>query len=195
MEKGKFIVLYGINNLGKTTQAKILNETIQKLGYQSEHIKYPMYNLEPTGPVINDYLRQGNPYGLNPREIQIFYAFNRFHYQSQLIKKLESGINIVAEDYTGTGIAWGMANGVDQQFLQAINEGLLLPDLAILMDGERFLKGMEKTHTHENDSSLTDRARATHLKLREEYNWPLINANQEILQVQADIWKLVAPLF
>ncbi|HNX10726.1 MAG TPA: hypothetical protein PKI61_01140 [bacterium] len=195
MARGKFIVLYGINNLGKTTQAKKLNEKLNQSGQTCEHIKYPMYALEPTGPIINEYLRQDNPYGLSAREAQIFYTFNRFHYQPELQKKLDSGINIIAEDYIGTGIAWGMAKGVDKAFLQRINQELLIPDLAILMDGERFVSGIEKYHGHENDNDLTNRAREAHLELKEDYHWPLINANQEIEQVESDIWKLVSPLF
>jgi len=194
MANGKFIVLYGINNLGKTTQAKKLVEHIKQTGRHCEHIKYPMYNLEPTGSIINEYLRQNNPYNLNGREAQIFYSFNRFHYQPELIKKLEAGINIVAEDYVGTGIAWGVAKGADKDFLKRMNEELLAPDLAILMDGERFTAGIEKYHGHENDDELVNKARAAHLELQAEYQWPMINANQEIDKVSADIWQLTEPI-
>jgi thymidylate kinase len=43
--KGKFIVLYGINNLGKTTQAKLLVEKFQKEGLKAEYMKYAVYSL------------------------------------------------------------------------------------------------------------------------------------------------------
>ena len=41
--RGKFIVLYGINNLGKTTQAKFLVEKLQSQGLRAEYVKYPIY--------------------------------------------------------------------------------------------------------------------------------------------------------
>jgi dTMP kinase len=121
MTKGKFIVLYGINNLGKTTQAKLLVEKLNSAGLKAEYLKYPIYGLEPSGVLLNNYLREGNKYNLAPREAQIIYALNRTQYEKELLNKLENGITIIAEDYAGTGLAWGMAAGVDENFLKDIN--------------------------------------------------------------------------
>src|SRR3989344_7041055 len=104
---GKFIVIYGINNLGKSTQAKILVEKLGQEGFSAEYLKYTIYDLKPSGPIINDYLREGNRDNLSPREIQILYTMNRYQFESRLKDKLSQGVNIVAEDYTGTGLAWG----------------------------------------------------------------------------------------
>ncbi len=195
MTKGKFIVLYGINNIGKTTQAEKLVERIKAQGLPCEHLKYPLYKLEPTGTMINEYLRQGNPSQLNPREIQILYCMNRYQFQEELIKKMEQGINIVAEDYTGTGIAWGVGRGVDKEFLIRINEYLLKPDLEILLDGERFLEGKEKYHINENDDELVNQVRKIHLDLQAKYHWPIVEANHDREEVGENIWQLVKNLF
>ena len=188
---GRLIVLYGINNLGKTIQAKLLVEKLRQTGVDAEYLKYPLYDLAPSGTLINDYLRQGNFHKLTPREVQILYAFNRTQYELILKEKLASGINIVAEDYTGTGLAWGIGTGVDEQFLKFINSHLLKEDLAILFDGHRFTSGIEVNHRHEQNEELTEKVRLTHLRLAQERGWQLINANQTIEQVQADIWKKV----
>jgi thymidylate kinase len=113
IRRGKFIVIYGINNLGKTTQAKMLVEKLKLHGLAAEYIKYPIYSITPSGQILNNYLRNNNPSRLSPREIQIIYAFNRHQYEKILLQKLAQGVNIVAEDYTGTGIAWGMAYGLN----------------------------------------------------------------------------------
>ena len=193
-QKGKFIVLYGINNLGKSTQAKLLVERIKRIGQEAEYLKYPIYDLKPSGPMINSYLRQNNPHHLNPREAQILYAENRYQFEPLLKAKLEAGINIVAEDYTGTGIAWGLGNGVGEDFLKEINAELLQEDLAFLFDGERFLEAREKNHVHETNDDLTNRTRWAHLKLREEYNWIKIEANLSISQIHEQIWQEVNKL-
>ena len=112
MKKGKFIVLYGINNLGKTTQAKLLVKALKKSGRQAEYVKYPIYNLEPAGKLINDYLRNGNPYNFSSRELQLLHFIDRIKFENRLREKLNKGINIVAEDYFGTGMAWGIRRGV-----------------------------------------------------------------------------------
>ncbi len=190
-QRGKLIVLYGINNLGKSTQAKLLVEKLKNNGYQAEYIKYPIYSLNPSGELLNDYLRNGNSFNLDQREAQIIYAFNRTQYQGELTAKLESGINIIAEDYTGTGIAWGIGANVDESFLKIINSHLIPEDLVFLFDGERFREAIENNHKHENDEDLITKVRWAHLKLREEYGWLKINANKIIEDIHEELWEKV----
>ncbi|MDO8668587.1 MAG: hypothetical protein Q7K35_05920 [bacterium] len=192
--QGKFIVLYGVNNLGKTTQAKMLVQKLKDSGLQAEYLKYPVYDLVPSGQILNNYLRQGNFHNLTPREIQIIYAFNRAQFQEKLREKLSQGINIVAEDYTGTGIAWGLAAGLDENFLKLINSNLLKEDLAFLFDGERFLESIEYNHQHETDSRLITKARIAHLRLGYELGWTLIDANQPVGLIHDKIWNQVLKL-
>lgn len=191
---GKFIVLYGINNLGKTTQAKILVDKLKLHGLKAEYLKYPIYDLAPSGAILNNYLRQNNFYNLTPREIQIIYAFNRAQYEKNLLEKLSRGINLVAEDYTGTGLAWGLAAGLDENFLKLINSNLLKEDLAFLFDGERFLKSIEYNNQHETNYQLISRARIAHLRLGYEFGWVIINANQSSKQIHEKIWNRVLKL-
>lgn len=191
---GKLIVLYGINNLGKSTQAKLLVERLKANGYQAQYLKYPIYDLAPSGNILNDYLRNSNPHNLHSREAQIIYALNRTQYQSELIAKLQAGINIVAEDYKGTGIAWGLGAGVDEKFLKNLNSHLVNEDLAFLFDGDRFRQAIEKNHKHENNDDLTNKVRWAHLKLQEEYGWIKINANETIETIHKKLWQITLKL-
>jgi dihydrofolate reductase len=193
-KRGKLIVLYGINNLGKSTQAKLLVERIRVAGHPAEYMKYPIYNLAPSGPIINSYLREGNPLQLTPREIQVMYTLNRDQGQERIANKIKSGINIVAEDYTGTGIAWGTGKGVDRDFLELINSHLLPEDIVFLFDGDRFLEAKESTHKHETDDSLTARVREIHRELGEEKGWIRINANRPIDEIIEELWHHVEPI-
>lgn len=190
-KKGKFIVLYGINNLGKSTQAKLLVDRLKAEGYQAEYLKYPIYDLEPSGPIINNFLRGGNPYNLSRRDAQFMYALNRTQYEEILVKKLESGINIISEDYTGTGLSWGIGSGIDEHFMRNINNHLLKEDLAFLFDGKRFEEAVEKNHKFETDNALTEKVRQTHLRLGAELGWIKIDANRSIDQISKIIWNRV----
>lgn len=191
-------MLYGINNLGKTTQAEMLADRLNLHGQRTEYLKYPIYNLEPSGTILNNYLRQGNFYNLTPREAQIIYCLNRTQFEKKLIEKLEAGTNIIAEDYTGTGLAWGIGAGVDEQFLKYINSHLLKENIAFLFDGERFKNAAENEHRHETDEDLINKVRRAHLNLAEEYGWIKINANQSIEQIHNRLWqevvKIIEPL-
>lgn len=189
MIKGKFIVIYGINNLGKTTQAKLLVEKLKSLGRKAEYLKYPVYDLEPSGPALNKYLREGNPEKLSPKQAQILFAQNRQQYEPTLKAKLERGIDIVAEDYWGTGVAWGMGAGVDKEFLLELNRKFLREDLALLFVGQRFASGVESNHLHETDSELTKRVEQAHNELGKEFGWKTINSNDSIEEVQKSVWE------
>ena len=147
--KGKLIVIYGINNLGKSTQAKMLVAALKEKGYAAEYLKYPLYQMEPFGPMINDYLRNNNPQNLSAREFQMVQLLNKLQFQEELKEKLDEGMIVIAEDYRGTSLAWGIGAGVDEQFLKKTNAVLLDEDLVFLFDGERFLRSVEKNHKHE----------------------------------------------
>lgn len=190
-KQGKFIVLYGINNLGKTTQAQLLVKMLKKNKYKAEYVKYPLYDLEPAGKLINDYLRKGNSYNFSAREFQLLHYINKLNFESVLKNKLNKGINIVAEDYFGTTIAWGIGTGVDRRLLEYFYPFLYTEDLAILLDGKRFTQSIEKNHKHEQDGVLMQKVRKAHISLAKKYNWQKVDANLAIEEVQKIIFEKV----
>jgi thymidylate kinase len=195
MQKGRLIALYGINNLGKTTQAQLLINRLRHILPKSTDVigmKYPLYEHQPTGPIINEYLRKGNPYGLDATSFQILQTANRMHSDHELQQRIQRGTWIVAEDYRGTGVAWGIGSGVDADLLQRLNEPLVGEDVAILLDGTRFRDSIEKGHTHEENDILVERVRQAHLQLAWKYDWVLVNANQPVEKVHQEIWQIVS---
>src|SRR3989344_7749408 len=156
--QGKFIVIYGINNIGKTTQAQQLVVYLQERGYKVEYLKYPVYD-SVTGRKISDILRSGKKQKLTEEEFQTLYYQNRKDYEPVLKKKLAEGVIIISEDYIGTGLAWGSAKGAKYDMLKKQNSDLVKEDLAILMDGQRFTEGKEEKHIHERDDVLIQKVR------------------------------------
>jgi len=232
--QGKFIAVYGINNIGKSTQTSLLVQKLINIGVRVEYIKYPIYNLDPTGKMLNEILRGKQKRNIQsmieffegtrvkksntkrkptisfrkqqiaPKEIrqkvteeelQMWYSLNRYQFDPQIRKKLASGISIVAEDYTGTGLAWGKAKGADLEWLESVNKFLQKPCLEVLIDGERFLAGKEKVHLHESSDRLIAKARKSFQFLAKKNAWKIVNANQEISDVNNAIWQKVGVLF
>jgi dTMP kinase len=192
--KGKFIAIYGINGIGKTTQVEILVKYLQSKGIKASRLKYPVYNLEPEGPFIYNYLRDPQfrmKNELPTDELQQKYADNRTRYEPELKKRLASGEWIVAEDYVGTGIAWGLTWGGNLEYLEEINKKLMFADLSILMHGERFNTAIEKDHRNEMETERIQICKNFHLLLSVKYNWEIINANQNVEEVKMDIIKII----
>lgn len=188
---GKLIVLYGINNLGKSTQAKLLVEKLQEEGYASEYLKYPVYDIVPSGPFLNSYLRESNPWSLSPREAQIIYALNRAQYEPVLLEKLRAGTIVVAEDYWGTGVAWGVGAGVPLDFMLELNSFVYREDIAVLFEGTRFSSGFEQEHLHETNNELMNKVDEVLHDLGKTHDWRLVNANGSIEEVQNSVWEIV----
>ena len=195
MTKGKFIVLYGINNLGKTTQAKMLVDWLNNNGISAVYQKYPVYDLAPTGPRINSYLRDGNPERLTPLQFQQLQVDNRHDFEPILQRYLNNGIWVIGEDYVGTGIAWGVGAGIDQALLEEMNSHLLKEDFAFLFDGERFKSGIEEGHTHEQDTELTENVRNVHKNLAQKLGWFPINAEESIEEIHQKILNTILTKF
>ncbi|MBI1971115.1 hypothetical protein HYS47_05175 [Candidatus Woesearchaeota archaeon] len=187
-----FIVIYGINNIGKSTQAKWLVDWLNKNGYTAEYLKYPIYH-SLTGQQISGILRSGKKQGMDELAFQTLYYQNRKEFEPELRKKLGHGIIIVAEDYIGTSLAWGSAKGADYAALKKLNSSLLHEDLAILLDGIRFTKAIEKGHLHESDAKLVEQVRRQHIEIGKELDWKKVDANPPVEKVSAAILAIVKP--
>lgn len=192
--KAKFIVLYGINNLGKSTQAKKLVERLVAEGHEAEYLKYPRYDIEPSGRLINEAFREGNPHNFSKREIQLLNVWNRDQFEPTLRAKLDAGITIVGEDYTGSGLAWGIGTNVDEAFMKSANAHLLKEDLAFVFDGNRFTEATEATHIFETKPDLQEKVRIVYKRLGEEFCWVPIDANRTIEEIHETIWQHVSKI-
>ncbi len=191
MTHGKLIVLYGINNLGKTTQAKKLVDRFHTEGQKALYIKYPIYDLKPSGPMLNAYLREGNPHALSAREAQLLYAMNRTQYQATLQSVLAEGTHVIAEDYTETGICWGIGAGVAPAFMEEINMHLRKEDIIFLFSGNRFTEATEQSHKHETNDTLIQKVEKIHASRGSEQHWIPINANGSIEAIHETLWTQV----
>lgn len=189
--RGKFIVVYAANNLGKSKQLDLLEDAWRELERPYFRIKYPRYDT-PTGIIINRELR-GSPEArvLNDLELQTVYAQDRREYEPCLVEMLKDG-DVFAEDYLGTGIAWGLTRGVPRSYLYEINSDLLVPDISILLDGERFRSGIESGHRFESSVEGTwERNREIHRELAREFGWEVVAANGTIEKVHDQIMEVI----
>lgn len=191
MRKGVFITIYGINNIGKTTHARLLCERLRKEGFKTHYLKYPVYDIFPTGPFINKVLRNPKGQKISEDELQLWFVLNRYQFEPKLKELLKKGFTVVAEDYTGTGIAWGMAKGLAESWLKSANQYLLKEDLSILIEGKRDLRAREKAHVHEQNDQLVERCRKTHAYLAEKYGWRRVALRDKVADTADAVFDVV----
>lgn len=188
---GLFITLYGINNIGKSTHAKRLAARLKKEGFTTHYIKYPIYDLEPTGPLLNDILRKSKEQKISEEELQLWFVLNRYHFQPTLKKWLANGDIVVAEDYCGTGIAWGAAKGVPLKTLIGMNKYLVQENVAILMKGVRDTRAQEKAHIHETNTALIAKTTAVFEQLGKKFKWKNVVVAETKEETEGRIWEVV----
>jgi len=190
--KGRFITIYGINNIGKSTHAQILTERLIEEGYDAEFLKYPNYMVEPSGPFLDHVLRGDDAQEISEEELQLWFVLNRFQFQGEIEKKLAEGKTLVVEDYIGTGIAWGMAKGLDRKWLESINEPLIKEDFAVMLVGQRHTSAKEAKHIHEQNDALAEKCRLVHDELAERYGWKKVQMQDEIAETAGLLWETVS---
>ncbi|MBT3865386.1 hypothetical protein HOE67_00110 [Candidatus Peregrinibacteria bacterium] len=189
--KGKFITIYGINNIGKSTHAQILTERLIGEGHEAEFLKYPNYSVEPTGPFLDHALRGHEEQKLSEDELQLWFVLNRFQFQTEIEKKLADGKILIVEDYIGTGIAWGMAKGLSREWLESINEPLLKEDFSVMLVGQRHTSAKEEKHIHEQNDELAEKCRLIHDELAERYGWKRVEMQEEVTDTAKLLWDEV----
>ncbi len=191
-KRALIVAIYGVNNIGKTTQIGLFEKACKENNLEYMYVKYPVYKQEPTGPRINAFLREKNPEKLSPMDFQKLNVQNREDFEPTLEKLAMEHDVIILEMYTGSGIAFGMGDGIPKQELVELNQKLVEPDISILLEGMRFLEAKEKNHYFEQDDEKVERIRQHHLELAKDFGWTIVNANQSPEAVHDAIFKEVS---
>ena len=192
MKRGKFITFYGINNIGKSTQCKILLENLKKHGHDAVYIKYPVYSTPPSGPFLNNLLRNSGKQQISEDELQMWYTLNRYQFEPELKQMLSDGKIVVSEDYIATGLAWGSAKGASLDWLIEMNKYLLKEDLAIYLKGKRNLQAREYNHLHESNDELLETCQFIYDNLAIKFNWTKVQVKNSIGETSEDLWDIVS---
>jgi len=130
-QKGKFIVIEGLDGSGKTTQAKLLAASL--------HLQYGVWcTAEPSHGEIGTYIRNRVLYGearvSTVVEALLFAADRIEHIQNEVQPALDEGKMVVCDRYTFSSLAYQGSAGLSLDWIQAINKHALKPDLAIYID-------------------------------------------------------------
>lgn len=189
-KRGTFITIYGINNIGKSTHAKRLVRRLKAEGHKATYLKYPIYDLKPTGPLLNKILRSKGQ-KMSEEELQMWFVLNRFHFQPRLEALLKKGVIVAAEDYVGTALAWGAAKGADRKELAAMNTFLVQEDLAIYFHGKRDERATEAQHIHETNKALIKRCQKEYDRLARTLKWKKVAVAQDPEVTAQRLWTVV----
>lgn len=100
-QKGKLIVIDGIDGSGKATQTALLAKRLKKTGLKVKTIDFPRYYDNFFGHLIGEYLsgKFGDFIKIDPRIASVLYAADRFESSEKIKGWLEQGCIVLSDRY------------------------------------------------------------------------------------------------
>jgi dTMP kinase len=200
-----FITFEGPDGCGKSTQATLLAEHLEQLGYTV------FLTREPGGTSIGDQIRTVlldnlDNQDMHPRtEILLFSASRAQHVEEAIRPALKAGPIVISDRFYDSTLAYqGHGRGLDLEALRQITRfatGGLAPDLTVYIDIEVEV-GLERClkdgRGHWNrldqlDLGFHRRVRAGYQALLEAEpgRWVTVEGNRPVDAVQSDVRQIV----
>lgn len=190
-KKKSLMVFEGLDQSGKKTQVELLVKNLKERGYQVEKMAFPDYNT-PIGKEIKAFLQGEKEYNVHVRHI--LYAANRWERKEDIERWLDEEKFVLVDRYSSSNLAYGLANGLDLDWLLSLERGLPEADLIILIDTSpeaSFERKHVERDLYERDLSFLKKVREAYIQLSRKFNWIVVNGERSIEDVHNDIWRIV----
>ena len=200
---GLFISFEGIDGVGKSTQADLMENYLVSRGLKV------VRTLEPGGTELGKEIRHlllHRKGDVAPRSEALLYAADRAHHVATVVRPaLAAGKVVLSDRYFDSSVAYqGAARELDVDQVREISLWAvdnLLPDLTILLDlsaeqaiHRRNKTGVEPDRLEQEKVDFFERAREQYLKLAVEPRFLIVDANLSVDQIQAQVRARVAEL-
>ncbi|HUU27477.1 MAG TPA: dTMP kinase [archaeon] len=171
MKKGKFFSIEGCEGAGKSTQAKLLAESLASEGYEV------LLTREPGGTAIGEKIREilldRNHPELNPHVELLLYLASRSQLVSEVIKPaLEAGKLVITDRFHHSTLAYqGGARSLDLDLVRRMNDfatGGILPDITFLLDLPPEV-GMRRKGARKEVDRMEGEGKIFHEKVRQAF--------------------------
>lgn len=218
-QRGKLIVIDGIDGSGKATQTKLLAERLRRAGSAVRTIAFPRHGNESAW-LVSEYLsgKYGNAEEVDPYQASLFYALDRYDASFQIRDWLSRGQTVIADRYVtanmghqGSKISNPLERKLFFDWLYRLEYEILnipRPDLNIFLHldsdlARQLIDGRNKFNQdiHEKDSGHLKRTEETFLEIARTYhNFVIIEcANQNGIlppeEINDLIWRQVISRF
>ena len=198
MQKGKIIVIEGIDQAGKYTQSNLLQSNLLQSGNVCTIMDFPDYTT-PIGQEIRAFLDSNRNYTLETEHLLM--SANRWEKKNDIESLIESGTVIIMNRYYQSNIVYGVSHGLNLKWLLNLDRGLPKEDVVIVLevkpntsyrrvprDRDTLPRGRD---TFEIDQKLLTKVHKNYRKLARQFKWKVINGERVSGEVHDDIMKIV----
>jgi dTMP kinase len=188
--KGKVIVIEGTDKAGKTSQSRMLADTLKVSGKVCVILDFPDYTT-PIGMEIRAFLDGKRDY---PPEVKhLLFSANRWEKKKEIESMLENGTIIIMNRYWESNLVYGVANGMDANWLLRLDKGLPKENiiLVILVNPSISVKRAEVQDAFESNPQLAAKAYENYLKFAKQFKWKIIDGSKSKEHVHQEIMKII----
>ena len=201
---GQFITIEGIECVGKSTNAKFIENTLNKKGYKT------LVTREPGGSGVGEKIRNillfENKDTLSPMtELLLLFAAREKHINEIIKPALRQGIWVICDRFTDASFAYqgfGRELGFDKvNALKSLIQKDFEPELTILLDAPlEIITSRRKLNPNDRfeseDKAFFERVRNGYLELANIFDQrvKVIDASKNIQEVQDQILILINDL-
>ncbi|TBN08319.1 dTMP kinase [Agrobacterium cavarae] len=208
-QKGLFISFEGGEGAGKSTQIRILAETLRSRGLEVVVTREP--GGSPGAEAIRHVLLSGAAEAFGVRmEAMLFAAARNDHVEEVIRPALESGAVVLCDRFLDSSRVYqGTTGNLETDFIETLQRIAVdgtMPDLTLIFDIPA-VDGLARARKRADDGATPDRFEKeeleTHEKRREAYldialNEPrrcrIVDAKQQQERVTEDVLSMVEPL-
>jgi dTMP kinase len=185
------IGIEGIDAVGKHTQSLLLEAWLRNNGVETETLSFPDYET-PIGNEIRAFLSGERSF--LPELRHLLFAANRWE-KVPLIREYKSANKtIIVNRYSESNIVYGLANGLQIEWLTALEQGVPKPDLVVVLDAPHTGLASRRPGTkdsYEKDSELQLRAHELYRDLAQRFGWVVVDASRDIEAVHKSLVEVV----
>lgn len=190
--RGYVVAIEGIDAAGKNTQSQILFRLLVTKGVKATRMSFPDYETA-IGREIKSFLSGEKSY---PVELQhLLFAANRWEKRDEIRARLRAGEILIVNRYTESNLAYGVANGLNADWLASLENGLPKSNLVVVLDAPVRSLSSRRTgaskDAYERSSALQSKAQKAYRQLARKRGWKLVGANGTVEEVRAAIMTAV----
>ena len=184
------VVIEGGDQAGKLTQSTLLEKALKKRKVKTKLFHFPDYTT-PIGKEIRKYLDGKRKFP--SQVIHCLLAANRWEKLDELLAAQEKNSVLIMNRYYHSNLVYGLANNMNQKWLENLDAGLPKADLVILLDvtqKESFQR--QKTHRdkfEKNEEFLRKISKIYRLTAKKK-NWKIIDASKSKEEIHKEIMKI-----
>jgi dTMP kinase len=178
---GRIIVIEGLDKSGKTTQSNLLFNYLNKKEPDNVVLmSFPDYSTR-IGNEIRAFLDGRVSY--NNETKHILLAANRWEKKQDIENFLNKGKTVIMNRYYQSNLAYGLANGLQIEWLENLDNGLPKEEITIILDvlPEVSIRRVESNNftpdEFERNSEFLFKARNEYLRLAKTLNWKVISSD------------------